>query len=95
MTNDELAALAAAHAPHSAALQARAQAVQASGALQADAAQLPASPCIGVCQLDASRRYCTGCLRDLPELQAWGRADAAQQRAIWACVLQRAAHVAQ
>lgn len=83
----------AAHAPHQAALQAKVQTVQASGAWQEGAAQAPASPCIGVCQLDAQQHYCVGCLRNLPELQAWGRADAQGQRVIWQRILARAAQV--
>lgn len=89
-----LEALAQAHAPHQAALRAKAREVQTSGALQTGAAQAPASPCIGVCQLDVQQHYCTGCLRDVQELQAWGRCDAQGQRVIWQRVMDRAAQTA-
>ena len=29
------------------------------------------SPCISVCELDAARRLCNGCLRTLEEIAAW------------------------
>jgi predicted Fe-S protein YdhL (DUF1289 family) len=38
----------------------------------------PASPCINVCVLDASRT-CTGCGRTLDEIARWGRMSAAEQ----------------
>lgn len=41
------------------------------------------SPCINVCQLDASHQHCIGCLRTLEELRIWGSSDAATQRNIW------------
>lgn len=40
-----------------------------------------ASPCIGVCQLDSSGRYCTGCMRTLDEIAGWPQADDAQKQA--------------
>ncbi|MFC3532867.1 cysteine-rich CWC family protein [Vogesella facilis] len=40
-----------------------------------------ASPCIGVCQLDTSGRYCTGCLRTLDEIAGWSQADDARKLA--------------
>ena len=33
-------------------------------------AQLPLTPCIGVCRLDA-RGYCVGCRRTGPEIAMW------------------------
>jgi len=38
----------------------------------------PASPCMNVCVLDASRT-CIGCLRTLDEIARWGRMSAAEQ----------------
>ena len=38
----------------------------------------PASPCINVCVLDASRT-CTGCRRTIDEIARWGRMSAAEQ----------------
>lgn len=40
-----------------------------------------ASPCIKQCKLDASGRYCTGCLRTLDEISGWSRASNAQKQA--------------
>jgi uncharacterized protein len=34
-----------------------------------------ASPCISVCVMDAASGYCTGCLRTIDEIAAWGQAD--------------------
>lgn len=33
------------------------------------------SPCIGVCRLDARRRYCEGCLRNVEEIASWRAAS--------------------
>jgi uncharacterized protein len=38
----------------------------------------PASPCMNICVLDASRT-CIGCLRTLDEIARWGRMSAAEQ----------------
>jgi len=38
----------------------------------------PASPCMNVCVLDASRT-CIGCLRTLDEIARWGRMSATEQ----------------
>lgn len=38
--------------------------------MQATVSQV-ASPCIGICALDAQREYCTGCLRTIGEIRAW------------------------
>lgn len=40
----------------------------------------PLSPCIKQCKLDSSGRYCTGCLRTLPEISGWGSASDAQKQ---------------
>lgn len=40
------------------------------------------SPCIGVCQMDANRQFCKGCLRTIPEIRAWATADEATKQAI-------------
>jgi len=42
----------------------------------------PASPCTGVCQIDAETGLCAGCLRSLAEIAAWGAASADEQRRI-------------
>ena len=41
------------------------------------------SPCVSVCQMDAERAFCIGCLRTLDELRVWGRLDNADKRAVW------------
>jgi uncharacterized protein len=38
----------------------------------------PASPCMNICVLDASRT-CIGCLRTLDEIARWGRMSATEQ----------------
>lgn len=44
----------------------------------------PPSPCIKICQLDPVARLCTGCLRTIEEIGAWGFMDAAEKRAVLA-----------
>ena len=34
--------------------------------------QIP-SPCVGVCQINASTKYCLGCWRTLKEVAHWSR----------------------
>jgi predicted Fe-S protein YdhL (DUF1289 family) len=48
-----------------------------------------ASPCVGICQMDAAGLLCTGCLRTLDEITAWGTLDAPGKRAVWALIAQR------
>ena len=43
-----------------------------------------ASPCISVCVLDATGRYCLGCFRTLDEIAAWGTLDADAKRCVLA-----------
>ena len=52
-----------------------------------------ASPCTGVCRIDAQAGWCEGCLRTLDEIVAWSTLDeAARQRVCDALPLrQRAA----
>lgn len=47
------------------------------------------SPCVGVCKMDATQGWCTGCFRTLEEIAAWGRASDATKLAIWCKVEQR------
>lgn len=49
---------------------------------EAHAGPLP-SPCINVCQMDASSGLCEGCWRTIAEIVAWGTASEAEKRAIW------------
>jgi uncharacterized protein len=48
------------------------------------------SPCVSVCRMDADRVFCIGCLRTIPEITAWSRADAASKRSIWHAIELRA-----
>jgi predicted Fe-S protein YdhL (DUF1289 family) len=47
------------------------------------------SPCVSLCKMDADRMYCMGCLRTIPELVAWGKADDAYKRGVWAEIRRR------
>lgn len=42
-----------------------------------------ASPCIGICRMDADTALCEGCLRTLDEIAAWGGLDDAGRQAVW------------
>jgi len=41
-----------------------------------------ASPCVGVCQVDAKANWCTGCRRTLDEIAAWRDLDADGKREV-------------
>ena len=79
------------------ALARRAAQVAAEGGFAADFDGVVTSPCISVCRMTADRSHCQGCFRTLEELRAWGKADAATRRVIWAALLERGgvAHPAQ
>jgi predicted Fe-S protein YdhL (DUF1289 family) len=49
-----------------------------------------ASPCIGVCRIDAGTGLCEGCLRTLDEIAAWGVLDDDARRDVWAAIRRRA-----
>lgn len=40
-----------------------------------------ASPCVKLCKLDDSGRYCTGCRRTLDEIRGWSSASDEQKQA--------------
>jgi predicted Fe-S protein YdhL (DUF1289 family) len=42
------------------------------------------SPCVDVCTLDHARNVCTGCLRTIDEIVAWGRFSDDERRWIMA-----------
>ncbi len=42
------------------------------------------SPCVSLCKMDQDRQYCLGCLRTIPEIIAWSKADDDYKRAVWA-----------
>ena len=49
-----------------------------------------ASPCTGVCRIDAQAGWCEGCWRTLDEIAAWSTLDeAARQRVCEALPLRR------
>ena len=47
------------------------------------------SPCVSVCQMDAERAFCIGCLRTLEELRTWGKLGNADKRGIWQLIENR------
>ena len=49
---------------------------------RACAAGCVASPCIGVCELDAATASCRGCKRTIAEIQAWPSCSDAEKRSI-------------
>lgn len=42
----------------------------------------PQSPCIKICVIHPAARLCTGCLRTIDEITAWGRMSPAERQAI-------------
>ncbi|MFV0384425.1 DUF1289 domain-containing protein [Paracoccus sp. (in: a-proteobacteria)] len=42
----------------------------------------PASPCVNICVMDPTSGVCTGCLRTLDEIAAWGSLSPDQRSAI-------------
>jgi len=48
-----------------------------------------ASPCSGVCRMNAATGLCEGCLRTIDEIAVWGQAPDVQKRAILARVAER------
>lgn len=42
-----------------------------------------ASPCVGICRMDAASGHCEGCLRTLDEIAAWSVLADADKRALW------------
>jgi len=40
------------------------------------------SPCINICQVDAERGWCTGCLRTLEEIANWAQSSDDAKRAV-------------
>ena len=48
-----------------------------------------ASPCLGVCVIDARIAACYGCFRTVAEIAAWPSATQTEQRAILAAMAER------
>ncbi len=44
----------------------------------------PSSPCVNICVVHPRERLCTGCLRSVEEIAAWGRMGEDERRAIMA-----------
>ncbi|HBG97457.1 MAG TPA: DUF1289 domain-containing protein [Rhodobacteraceae bacterium] len=44
----------------------------------------PESPCIKICVIERESRLCTGCLRSIDEIAAWGAMSPEARRAIMA-----------
>jgi predicted Fe-S protein YdhL (DUF1289 family) len=40
------------------------------------------SPCVGVCRLDETKRFCEGCQRTVREIARWPYADGAERLVI-------------
>ncbi|MGR3485990.1 MAG: DUF1289 domain-containing protein [Paracoccaceae bacterium] len=53
------------------------------------------SPCVKVCVIHPESRLCTGCLRSIDEIGAWGRMTPDARRAIMAELPSRAPRIAQ
>ena len=49
------------------------------------------SPCVRVCELDAGRRVCVGCLRTVEEITRWGGMTPDERRAVLAALPGRTA----
>lgn len=50
---------------------------------------LPASPCVGVCEMDAASGLCRGCARTGEEIGWWRDAPEARRAAVWAALPER------
>ncbi len=53
-----------------------------------------ASPCVKLCVIHPEARLCTGCLRTIEEISAWGRISDAERAAIIADLPGRAPQLA-
>jgi uncharacterized protein len=53
------------------------------------------SPCQSICVMDKASGWCTGCLRNINEIAAWGGLGDAPRRQIWVQIERRAARVLQ
>ncbi|MDO8178894.1 MAG: DUF1289 domain-containing protein [Undibacterium sp.] len=41
------------------------------------------SPCISICEMNASKEWCTGCFRSIEEITRWSSASNEAKRIIW------------
>lgn len=53
----------------------------------------PASPCLGVCTMDAATRLCMGCYRSLGEIAAWPRLSARAKQGLLEALAAREARL--
>ncbi len=81
--DDNTSAEAAAHRPRRRERRRRAQA-------RSFDTSVP-SPCIAVCQLDSATDLCVGCRRHVDEIRDWPIMTAAEKRAAWTRIEERAA----
>jgi hypothetical protein len=49
------------------------------------------SPCISVCQIDPLTKLCTGCLRTINEIAAWGGMNNDARLSVWGEIRRRQA----
>ena len=47
------------------------------------ASQPVPSPCVNVCEMDATTGWCAGCLRTLDEIACWSLLDDDEKDAVW------------
>jgi predicted Fe-S protein YdhL (DUF1289 family) len=52
---------------------------------------MPATPCMGVCQLDPVSGWCRGCYRTLGEIAGWPTYTKDEKRAVFQRIEQRRA----
>jgi predicted Fe-S protein YdhL (DUF1289 family) len=53
------------------------------------------SPCLSVCVMDKPTGWCTGCLRNINEIAAWGGLSDEPKRRVWAQLERRARQILQ
>jgi uncharacterized protein len=53
------------------------------------------SPCLSVCVMDKPTGWCTGCLRNINEIAAWGGLSDELKSRIWAQLERRAQQILQ
>lgn len=51
------------------------------------------SPCQSICVMDQPSGWCTGCLRNINEIAAWGGLGDEPKRQIWAQIERRAQRI--
>jgi uncharacterized protein len=54
------------------------------------AAAAVSSPCQSICAMDKASGWCTGCLRNINEIAAWGGLGDEPRRQIWGQIQRRA-----